>query len=87
MILQTRALENQLFVIGPNKAGQEGTRVNIGRSFIASPLGGQLIAQADRDDDQLVVARVDLEDVASARAKLPLSRDRRTDLYGELLTL
>jgi predicted amidohydrolase len=46
MLLQARALENQIFVIGPNKAGQEGTRVNIGRSFIASPVGGQLIAQA-----------------------------------------
>lgn len=87
MILQTRALENQVFVVGPNKAGQEGTRVNIGRSFIASPVGGQIVAQADRDDDQLVVARVDLEDVATTRAKLPLSRDRRVDLYGELLTL
>ena len=87
LLLQARALENQMFVIGPNKAGVEGTRVNIGRSFIASPVGGQLIAQADKDDDQLVVARIDMEDVASTRAKLPLTRDRRTDLYGDLLAL
>lgn len=87
LLLQARALENQVFVIGPNKAGQEGARTNIGRSFIASPVGGQIVAQADKDDDQLVVARVDLEDIATTRAKLPLSRDRRTDLYAELLTL
>jgi predicted amidohydrolase len=87
LLLQARALENQVFVVGPNKAGVEGTRVNIGRSFIASPIGGQIIAQADKDDDQLVVARVDLEDVATTRAKLPLSRDRRAELYGDLLSL
>ncbi len=87
LLLQARALENQLFVVGPNRAGQEGERTNIGRSFIASPVGGRIVAQADKDDDQLVVAQVDLEDIAAVRARLPLSRDRRTDLYADLLTL
>lgn len=87
LLLQARALENQVFVVAPNKAGQEGTRINIGRSFIASPIGGQIIAQAEKDGDELVVSRVNLEDVANTRAKLPLARDRRTDLYGELLSL
>lgn len=87
LLLQARALENQVFVVGPNKAGQEGARTNIGRSFVASPIGGQIVAQADKDDDQLVVARVDLEDVATTRAKLPLARDRRVDLYRDLLEL
>lgn len=87
LLLQARALENQVFVVGPNKAGQEGARMNIGRSFIASPIGGQIVAQADKDDDQLVVARVDLEDVATTRAKLPLARDRRVELYRDLLEL
>lgn len=87
LLLQARALENQVFVLAPNKAGQEGTRTNIGRSFIASPVGGQILVQADKDDDQLVVARVDLEDVATTRAKLPLARDRRVELYRDLLEL
>ncbi len=87
LLLQARALENQVFVIGPNKAGPEGKRHNIGRSFIASPVGGEIIAQAETDGDELVYVKVDLEEVARVRAKLPLGRDRRTDLYGELLTL
>jgi predicted amidohydrolase len=87
LLLQARALENQVFVIGPNKVGQEGLRTNIGRSFIASPIGGEIIAQASSEGDELVIAKVDLEDVERVRAKLPLGRDRRTDLYGELLTL
>lgn len=87
LLLQARALENQVFVIGPNKAGQEGERINIGRSFIASPVGGQIVAQAETEGDEIVAATVDLEDVARVRARLPLGRDRRTDVYGDLLTL
>lgn len=87
LLLQARALENQVFVIGPNKAGQEGARTNIGRSFIASPAGGEIIAQATSDGDEIIAAKIDLEDVERVRAKLPIGRDRRTDLYGELLSL
>lgn len=87
LLLQARALENQVFVIAPNKAGLEGARTNIGRSFIASPVGGEIIAQATSEDDEVVAAKIDLEDVERVRAKLPIGRDRRTDLYGELLSL
>jgi len=84
-LIQARAYENGFFAVVPNKAGQEGVRDNAGRSLIISPLGGDIIAEGSRDGEELVIADIDLDDVAEARKRLPFWRDRRPEIYGELL--
>lgn len=85
--LQSRALENRLFVVAPNKSGQEKDRTTIGRSLIIECEDGEVIAEGRNDGDELVSAAIDLDKVTEARAKRPLTRDMRPDLYAELLQL
>lgn len=84
-LVQARAYENGFFAVVPNKAGQEGPRDNAGRSLIVSPLGGDIIAEGSRDGEELVVAAIDLDDVVEARKRLPFWRDRRPEIYGEMV--
>lgn len=85
LITMARAYENGFFAVVPNKAGVEGVRENAGRSFIISPFGGKVIAEGSVDKEELVVAEVDLDDVAEARRRVPFWRDRRPDTYGLLV--
>lgn len=86
-ILQARALENMLFVVGPNKSGKEKGRINVGRSMIISIVGGEIIAQGKNEGDELVYSTIDLDKINEVRSKLPLTRDMRPDLYKELFNL
>ncbi len=83
-LTMARAYENGFFAVVPNKAGQEGARDNAGRSLIISPLGGEIIAEGSTDKEELIVAEIDLDDVAEARRRLPFWRDRRPELYRGL---
>lgn len=85
-LLCVRAYENGFFGVAPNKAGREGVRDNIGQSLIVGPLeGGEVLAKAASDGDELVVATIDLAQVSEARKRLPFWRDRRPDQYGDLV--
>jgi beta-ureidopropionase len=81
---QARCYENGFFGVAPNKAGVEEPRNNAGRSMIISPLGGDIVAEGAADREELVMAEIDLDDVAEARKRLPFWRDRRPETYTEL---
>jgi predicted amidohydrolase len=85
-LTMARAYENGFFAVVPNKAGREGARDNAGRSLIISPLGGEIVAEGSADKEELVVAGIDLDEVAEARKRLPFWRDRRPELYRGLAT-
>ncbi len=85
LVLRTRAFENGLFIVGVNKAGKEWGREYVGSSLIASPLGGEVMAKATTDGDEVVTATVDLTDNLEATKRLPFARDRRPDQYGPLV--
>ena len=82
---QARCYENGFFGVVPNKSGQEGPRDNAGRSLVITPLGGDIIAEGSGDREELVIQEIDLDDVAEARKRLPFWRDRRPEVYGELV--
>jgi N-carbamoylputrescine amidase len=84
-LIQARAYENGFFAVVPNKAGTEGPRDNAGRSMVISPLGGDIVAEGSGDGEELVVLDIDLDDVAEARRRLPFWRDRRPEVYGDLV--
>lgn len=81
--LDTRALENVLFVVAANKVGEEEGHRYTGGAMIINP-EGKIIAQGD-EEEEIVMAEIDLDDVDKARKAFPYFRDRRPELYGRLL--
>jgi predicted amidohydrolase len=84
-MLRTRAYENGCYVLAPGKAGVEFGRQFIGRSLIASPVGGQVLASSASDGDELLYADFDREQLVKARRRTAWARDRRPDQYGSLV--
>jgi beta-ureidopropionase len=81
--LDTRALENVLFVVAANKVGEEDGHRYTGGAMIVNP-EGKTIAQGGTEEE-IVMADIDLEDVEKARKAFPYFRDRRPELYERLL--
>ena len=82
--LQARAYENGVYVVAVNRCGMEQGRNHIGRSMIVDPVGADILAVASSDTPELLVATVDLDNVATAQTSLPWWRDRRPELYAPL---
>jgi predicted amidohydrolase len=81
VICRMRAYENVVFLVAANKAGQEDGVEYIGRSAIVSPLG-QILAQAGSQDDEVVVATIDLDQIEDERARRRYLAELRPDQYG-----
>ncbi len=89
-VMQGHAAANVVAVVASNRIGTEtsdgGKLTFYGSSFIADQ-HGELIAEASRDKREVVTATVDLDRMRANRASWGLFRDRRPDLYRDLLTL
>jgi N-carbamoylputrescine amidase len=84
---------NILPVVASNRIGREYMTESpevylefYGNSFIADH-EGQVVAQAGRDQEEVLVHRVDFDQVKEYRDSWAVFRDRRPDLYGTLATL
>jgi N-carbamoylputrescine amidase len=80
------AVSNSCYLAAANRVGQEGAMTFYGSSFICD-YTGEIIASADRDEERILYADLDLAAAQSFRAGMGFFRDRRPDLYGPLLTL
>jgi predicted amidohydrolase len=78
-LARARAIENELFIAACNRVGRQKTSVFPGRSCIVDPFG-RVLAEGDHRE-QLVVAKIDLRHVESARRYLPIYDDRRPETY------
>lgn len=72
-LLQARAIENQAFVLGVNRAGSDPTLVYDGRSSLFSP-HGDAIFEAGRQE-QVLSAIIDPDEVRTWRHDFPALRD------------
>jgi predicted amidohydrolase len=78
-LLRARAIENQAYVVGVNRAG-EGDRLRyVGDSAAIAPLG-ETLAEAG-PGEQVLFADVDPAVVAKLRARFPALKDRRPAAY------
>jgi N-carbamoylputrescine amidase len=87
-IQRGHAIANGIFVCVPNRVGREvleGEGIEFwGQSFIADP-SGTVLARGSVADEEIVAAVCDLDAVELARTHWPFLRDRRIDIYGDLL--
>lgn len=81
--LDTRALENVLFIVAANKVGEEEGHRYTGGSMIIDP-EGQIIAKGG-EEEEIVTAKINVDDVERCRRLFPYFRDRRPELYSRLL--
>lgn len=83
------AAANGYFIGAINRVGREGPW-NIGEfygsSYFANPRG-KIIAQASKDQDELVMADLDLEEIREVRNLWQFYRDRRPETYNTLTQL
>jgi len=76
-LLRARAIENGAFVIAAAQGGtHEDGRETFGHAMIVDPWG-RIVAEADHDSPGVVLADIDLAQVAAARAKIPNLRNAR----------
>jgi predicted amidohydrolase len=88
IIVMAAAHTNSVFVACADRVGRERGQSFIGQSLIVSHTGWPLAGPASFDREEMIMADVNLAD---ARRKRTLNefnqllRDRRTDVYAEML--
>jgi predicted amidohydrolase len=80
---QTRAVENQVFVVSANQTGRWGPLRFLGAAKVVDPSGAVLARTGVREG--LAVAEVDLAAVHEARLGIDHLADRRPDAYAPAL--
>jgi N-carbamoylputrescine amidase len=91
-IQRSHAIANGVYVAAVNRVGKEhgdilGDRAEgpglefWGGSFIADPFG-RIIAKASHENEEILVAEVDLKLIEDTRRNWPFLRDRRIDAYA-----
>ena len=80
---QSRAIENQAFVLGVNRVGQASGLSHSGDSALIDPMGA-VTAEAVPYEEGLVLGKVDPKEVERTRRQLSFLKDRRPGLYGRL---
>jgi len=83
VLCQSRAIENQVFVVSANLCGKSDSGHFAGHSMVVAP-DGSILAEAG-EGEALLFARLDLGLVEKNRAFLPCFRQRRPGVYGGLL--
>jgi len=78
-LVPARAIENQMFVVGCNRVGTGNGETFGGHSMIVNPWGEILVEGDERE--ALLIAQIDLDMVDDVRAKVPVFKDRRPDIY------
>ncbi|MFK2826094.1 carbon-nitrogen family hydrolase [Bacillus sp. B190/17] len=79
-LLIARAIENQSYVIGCNRSGEDPNNKFAGHSIIVDPWG-EIIAEAG-EEEELLIGEVDLAKVPEIRKRIPIFEDRQTEFYS-----
>jgi N-carbamoylputrescine amidase len=77
------AISNGLFMVVPNRYGNEGLITFYGSSFICDPFG-RILVQAARSGDEVLIADLDLDQRRDWLSLFPFLRTRRPDTYSTL---
>jgi predicted amidohydrolase len=81
LAFRSRALDNQCFIAGCSPARDTtASYVAYGHSLVVNPWG-EILGQLD-ENEGVLVTDIDLADLDTYRARLPILAGRRTDLYA-----
>ncbi|PHR99760.1 MAG: hydrolase [Blastopirellula sp.] len=77
ILLRARAIENQMFLVAANQVGQYTETIECyGHSMIVDPWGA-ILAEADGEQETVVLAEIDLAEQQRIRRELPALSHRR----------
>jgi predicted amidohydrolase len=80
VLLRTRAIENQCYVVAANQIGIDGRGVSyFGRSMIVDPWG--IVLACAPDEPGFVLAPIETERQDRLRRDMPVLQRRRDDVY------
>lgn len=88
-VMQGHAASNLMPLVASNRIGTEVDDTSMtfyGSSFIADPTG-EIVAQADRESECVLVAEFDLDAIREKRWAWGIFRDRRPEMYGPIMKL
>lgn len=89
-VMKGHAVANGVYVAAANRIGLEKYLPDTnglefwGSSFIAGPQG-EILAQASADQEEILIAEVNLEHQENVRQNWPFFRDRRIDAFGDIV--
>ncbi len=84
VLTRARAIENQAYLLAANRVGTDGPFHFGGLSRVVTP-DGTLAAAASDETPELLVARIDAQQVSAMRSQIPVFKARRADLYTDLI--
>jgi len=88
-VMKGHAVANGVYVAAANRIGLEQYVPDTngiefwGQSFICGPQG-EILAQASADQEEILLAEINLDLQENVRQNWPFFRDRRIDFYGEI---
>ncbi|AKS36213.1 nitrilase-related carbon-nitrogen hydrolase [Mycolicibacterium goodii] len=82
-VIVANGISSGLFMVVPNRTGDEGKVSFYGSSFISDPFGRVLVS-APRDEEAVLVADLDLDQRRDWLELFPFLLTRRPDSYGSL---
>ena len=82
--MQGHAVSNVIPVVAANRVGNEEGQVFYGTSFICDHVG-EIVGDLDRTEEGFITATFDLDHIDRERAAWGFFRDRRPDLYTDLI--
>jgi N-carbamoylputrescine amidase len=89
LCMQGHGAANIVPVVASNRIGTEtcgDSKITFyGSSFITNEIGA-IIAEADSDTEKIITAELDLEQIAKYRDYWGIFRDRRPEMYGQIVT-
>lgn len=77
-LIVARAIENQVFIAAANRCGSDGDLAYPGHSLIVNPMG-EIVAEGG-EGEELLLAEIDLDEIAPVRRRIPVFRDRKNIL-------
>jgi deaminated glutathione amidase len=83
LLVRARAVENHVFVVAATQVGTTAEGIaTYGHSLIVDPWG-EVLAESTGDEPEVVIATLDLRDVARRRAQIAVMDFRRPDIYEQ----
>ena len=84
-VICANAATSGVYILRVNRVGKEAKQNFYGKSFCANP-EGDLLDEPSGAIEGVVLATIDLSEIERTRRVWTFLRDRRPELYGELLT-